>query len=574
MKKRKTSSLKNYYILLGIKPTKSIRKVQAALEKKLQENPDSELKNIYEYAEEKIVRSLKKEKKEKELKKKKVETRKKTSKNRKEKEIRKRVKKEKRKKQGQEEQSNLEEKKKLRKNIFCTLALTFILSGLAVSVFNVKKKNDQEEKQIEIQKEQEQEEKEKKIKKLAEELEKEKKEYEKIPSYDPAKLERYKAYRKKNNTTIQDTVLQVNIGLDKEFYTDVVEIKNPKSILTLVNKYNQLPQTYEPEDLESLENYTQYKLRKEAAEAYNKLAKDAEKDGVIIEPFSAYRPYYYQKTVYERHLQEYDNDVSKVDAVSARPGHSEHQTGLAIDIRTKGCYDREQYLIDNDYEWMKKHAYEYGFIVRYPQGKTNITGYSEEPWQLRYVGKEVAKEIQELDITFDEYYYLKELNANDLVNEQIETVTEQEIEQPTEEKEDNQKQEQQEEEKQPIKNLEISQKPLKYLEKITLKEDARVYSTKFDMEKEENSKKPYLDNTNIRNSYVIVIKIGDELKHINLQETNQIEQILDEGGDIIGYLIANENSFDQEGNLNPAMVEGFYREEDIVTQEEALQYKK
>lgn len=565
---RKTNSLENYYILLGIKPTKSIRKVQKALEKKLQENPDPELKNIYEYAGKKIVKHLEKEKKTSGLKRHNGQRKKeRTTKTRKErKQENKNLKTE---KKEQIEENNSKKKENLRKKIFYTLALSFILSGLAMAIL---KKNDQENKPIEIQKKQE--ETEKKKSEVIDEQAKEQNEYEKVPSYDPTKLERYKAYRRKNNTTIRDAVLQVNIGLDKNFYTEVVEIENPSSTLVLVNKYNQLPEDYEPEDLEPLENYTQYKLRKEAAEAYNKLAKEAEKDGVKVEPFSAYRPYYYQKTVYARHLKEYNNEVSKVDAVSARPGHSEHQTGLAIDIRTKGFYDKNKYLKDNDYEWMKKHAYEYGFIIRYPKGKTNITGYSEEPWQLRYVGKEVAQEIQELDITFDEYYYLKELNANHL-EEKEETIVELPEETLIEEKEQiEEKEEQTESEQQPIKNLEVPQEPLKYLEKITLKEGALVYSTKFDMEKKENGKTPNRNNDDIRNSYVVVIKIDEELKHINLQETEQINQILDQGGDIIGYLVANESSFDQEGNLNPAMVDGFYREEDIVTQEEALQYKK
>ncbi len=609
------SSLKNYYTLLGIKPTKSKKKIQEALEKKLRENQIPELEDIYKNAERKIMKSLDartitNKRTTKPIKKKK-ETQTALVK-KEEKEKRKPVKTQVTKEKPSEKKKVDKKKKTTRRNIFCAVALVCILTTIIPLALSSKKKSDQAA-QIKQQQEEELQrqkiEKESKAKQEIERAKKEIKEYESIPSYDPTKLERYKAYKKKNNTSVQDAVLQVNIGLDKEFYTDVVEIQNPESNLVLVNKYNKLPSDYEPKDLQVLENHSQYKLRKEAAEAYNQLAREAEKAGVIVEPFSAYRPYYYQETVYNRHLQEYNNDLEKVDAVSARPGHSEHQTGLAIDIRTVGYYDQEKYLIQSDYDWFKEHADEYGFIIRYPQGKTNITGYDEEPWQLRYVGKEVAKEIKELDITFDEYYYLKELNANNLVMEETETVeqetvsetettpstesqtkpveettqeeenSEKESETQEEEKENSEKEpEKQEEqtvpEKSPVTNLEVSEEPLEYLEKVTLKEGARVYTTKFDMEKKENSKKPYLDYNDIRTGYVVVIKVDEELKHINLQETELIQQYLQDGGDIVGYLVANENSYNKDGEIDPTMVEGFYLEEDIVPQEKAKQYTK
>ena len=93
------------------------------------------------------------------------------------------------------------------------------------------------------------------------------------------------------------------------------------------------------------------------------------------------------------------------DTYSARPGHSEHQTGLAIDLAAFNS-NLNNFEETKEYEWVKDNAHLYGFILRYPKGKEHITGYMFEPWHYRYVGTKVAKEIYEMDITFDEYYEL------------------------------------------------------------------------------------------------------------------------------------------------------------------------
>ena len=88
---------------------------------------------------------------------------------------------------------------------------------------------------------------------------------------------------------------------------------------------------------------------------------------------------------------------------SARAGHSEHQTGLAIDIADLSL-DYDNFEITKEFKWVKENAHKYGFIMRYPKGKFHITGFKYEPWHYRYVGIDVAKKIKEAGITFDEYY--------------------------------------------------------------------------------------------------------------------------------------------------------------------------
>ena len=116
---------------------------------------------------------------------------------------------------------------------------------------------------------------------------------------------------------------------------------------------------------------------------------------------SAYRSYTNQETLYNRYVQK-DGSI-KADTYSARPGHSEHQTGLAVDVHNT-VLPYTSFDKTNEFTWMKENAHKYGFILRYPKDKTNITGYDYEPWHNRYIGVEHATYIYENNITFDEYY--------------------------------------------------------------------------------------------------------------------------------------------------------------------------
>jgi len=119
---------------------------------------------------------------------------------------------------------------------------------------------------------------------------------------------------------------------------------------------------------------------------------------------STYRSYDYQVDLYNRYVKE--DGKNAADTYSGRPGHSEHQTGLAVDVfNNKETYTNFEKT--KEFTWMQNHAHEYGFILRFPKDKVNETGYEYESWHYRYVGKKIAKYIKENNISFEEYYATK-----------------------------------------------------------------------------------------------------------------------------------------------------------------------
>lgn len=188
------------------------------------------------------------------------------------------------------------------------------------------------------------------------------------------------------------------------FYHNVKLITNPNDVLVLVNKNNRLPSNYIPDNLQMINvmyaNENKY-LRKEACIAFEKLSKDASILGYKVIAVSAYRDYNYQKQLYNKYVEE--QGKKKADTFSARPGHSEHQTGLTIDVMGSN-EDYDLFEKSPEFEWMQKNAHKYGFILRYPHNKEKITGFKYEPWHYRYVGEKVAKIIYDEQITLEEYY--------------------------------------------------------------------------------------------------------------------------------------------------------------------------
>lgn len=216
--------------------------------------------------------------------------------------------------------------------------------------------------------------------------------------------ERYDLYKKKNPDLEEiDVITRVNLNLDKEFYTDVKESKDLNKSYILVNKYNYLKEHYIPDNLALLDNCSlnnKY-LVKEAKENFELMCQDLKKENLHLRVISSYRGYNYQKTLYDNYVLK--DGKEKADTYSARPGFSEHQTGLVIDV-DNGKNDFNNFEDTKEFEWMINNSYKYGFILRYPYGKENITGYSYESWHYRYVGKEVSEYIFHNDLTLDEYY--------------------------------------------------------------------------------------------------------------------------------------------------------------------------
>lgn len=232
-----------------------------------------------------------------------------------------------------------------------------------------------------------------------------------IKNFDINNIERYLKYIENNDYDVKDAVTYVNIGLDLKGYSRYQKYteSEAKDITILVNKYHKLPDDYEPDDLVSLAYNPNYKLRKPAAEAFAKLTSAALVDNVVFYPFSTYRSYKTQSVLYNNYKNR--DGETKADTYSARPGFSEHQLGLAVDVRSNTLSDN---LTNDHYKWMLDNSYKYGFIIRYPKGKQHITQFMEEPWHIRYLGVELATKVHDSGLTYDEYYdmYMKEKNLH------------------------------------------------------------------------------------------------------------------------------------------------------------------
>ena len=232
------------------------------------------------------------------------------------------------------------------------------------------------------------------------------KEYTNCPNFNKFNFERYLSYKEKNsNLDYQTVVTRVNIKLDKEYYTDTEAVKDPDSLFVVVNKYNYLDANFIPKNLKPLFNNSNATMVAEAADAYEELVNAAKKDGITLVATTAYRSYGFQSTLYNNYKAK--DGEQAADTYSARPGYSEHQTGLAADLNDPNYSARR--LSPEDYEWLKNNCDKFGFIIRFPEGKEDITGYQEEDWHIRYLGKETAKKVKDSGLTLDEYYdlYLK-----------------------------------------------------------------------------------------------------------------------------------------------------------------------
>lgn len=187
-----------------------------------------------------------------------------------------------------------------------------------------------------------------------------------------------------------------------DFYKDIKIIYNPTTYDFIVNKNIKLEKDYIPSDLEIINNKysldNKY-LRHKARISFEKMASDALLENLHIIAVSAYRSYSYQENLYNNYVKE--KGYYYADLCSARAGHSEHQTGLAIDIADKS-YDYDNFYNTKEYLWVRDNAHKYGFILRYPISSYHITGFKFEPWHIRYVGN-IANIIYENNLTLEEY---------------------------------------------------------------------------------------------------------------------------------------------------------------------------
>ena len=174
-------------------------------------------------------------------------------------------------------------------------------------------------------------------------------------------------------------------AIAKAHSTEVIDGVTYIDGILIVNKTYSLPKSYN------------YGLTDETLKAFNKMRTAAAKDNISLEIASGFRSYEEQETLYKEYSAE--NGQKEADTYSARAGYSEHQSGMAIDVNGADF----SMVGQKDMKWLEKHCSEYGFIIRFPKGKESITGYSYEPWHIRYVGKKTAKEMKKLGLCLEEY---------------------------------------------------------------------------------------------------------------------------------------------------------------------------
>lgn len=189
------------------------------------------------------------------------------------------------------------------------------------------------------------------------------------------------------NTTGESTTEPTSVT--RSYASNYIEGRMYINDILVVNKTYSIPEDYAPG------------IDPEAQAAFDEMESAAADEGISLWIRSGYRSYSYQKQLYENYAAK--DGYAEADTYSARPGHSEHQTGLAFDLNSLSTSFGET----AEGKWLAENCWKYGFIIRYPQGKEEITGYQYEPWHVRYLGKDVAKDVYDSGLTLEEYLGIK-----------------------------------------------------------------------------------------------------------------------------------------------------------------------
>ena len=226
------------------------------------------------------------------------------------------------------------------------------------------------------------------------------------PHYILGNKARYASYLSRNPDLPYDKIVAlVNAGADKEYYSDIEIIKNPTDFRAIVSKSFAIPGGVEPSSIVPLPRGGE--LQADAAAAFIEMRSAAAELGLNLAVRSSYRNYGSQVASYNLVRDNYGLDGA--EASVARPGHSEHQLGLALDIMhrdgTTGPLTVQGFEYSNEFFWLLENGYKYGFILRYPQAYVSIHGFVYEPWHWRYVGVRTATAMRDEGIdTFEEFY--------------------------------------------------------------------------------------------------------------------------------------------------------------------------
>ena len=195
--------------------------------------------------------------------------------------------------------------------------------------------------------------------------------------------------------------------------------KNIDGKIYLVNRQHALHQRYVPPDLRDvLVQGMSQEMRQEAAAQLEALFEEAKAAGVPLASVSGYRSYSKQSTIYQRKVDSIGREDA--DRISARPGTSEHQLGLAMDVSKKGSSQLNKAFGETPQgQWLRENAHRFGFIVRYLEGYEDITGYDYEPWHIRYVGIEYATAIYHSGVPMETYMSGHRLEVFDYLIHQV-----------------------------------------------------------------------------------------------------------------------------------------------------------
>lgn len=218
-------------------------------------------------------------------------------------------------------------------------------------------------------------------------------------------LSKYLEYKKDNKLeSYTNIVTIINTEANIDWFDNTKETDISKKELMLVNRLYGLSKDYEPDDIIDVPSqyaYTGVKISNSIMDNIVALIDEASDEGYTFVLADGYRSYSEQESIFERYKNAYG--YSEADRIAARAGHSEYQTGISFTIvPLYKEYDKPKESLE--YKWLSDNAYRYGFIFRFPEDKTDITGFEASTWRLRYVGSEAANIIKSENICFEEYY--------------------------------------------------------------------------------------------------------------------------------------------------------------------------
>lgn len=217
-----------------------------------------------------------------------------------------------------------------------------------------------------------------------------------LPQYMESDLEPVEAVM-----NISYSIIDSRNSSDRTYF-----LEDPSNTALLIKKGFSISKDYIPEDLVKVNiptATTNNQMRSDAAKALEAMYEDAKKEGLTLAVNSAYRSYEEQQKIYDEYFRIYD-EVTAASLVAV-PGTSEHQLGLSVDLTSQSVIDGQYGVFGStpEYQWVIKNAYKYGFILRYPSDKIDITGIANEPWHYRYVGVKLATKLYEEGLTLEEY---------------------------------------------------------------------------------------------------------------------------------------------------------------------------